>query len=155
LLLHLVGALGLPEQAAASGALARRPLRWVLHRLALTLVPIAADDPAALAFAGLRPGDDPPDLGEPGPDELELAAVGGFADAVAAALCDLLGEPGTDPLELLERVCRRVAEVVADPGWIEVRLDLGDVSTGIRRAGLDLDPGWLPWLGVVVRFVYG
>jgi hypothetical protein len=23
-----------------------------------------------------------------------------------------------------------------------------------RRAGLDLDPGYVPWLGVVVRFVY-
>jgi hypothetical protein len=24
----------------------------------------------------------------------------------------------------------------------------------VRRAGLDLDPGWIPWLGAVVRFVY-
>ena len=24
----------------------------------------------------------------------------------------------------------------------------------IRRAGLDIDPGWLPWLGRVVRFRY-
>ncbi len=23
-----------------------------------------------------------------------------------------------------------------------------------RRAALDLDPGWLPWLGCIVRFVY-
>jgi hypothetical protein len=35
-----------------------------------------------------------------------------------------------------------------------VRLSLDDVSTDVRRAALDLDPGWIPWLGVVVRFAY-
>jgi hypothetical protein len=44
--------------------------------------------------------------------------------------------------------------VVADPGWIEIRLDLREVATDVRRVGLDLDPGWLPWLGVVMRFAY-
>ena len=34
------------------------------------------------------------------------------------------------------------------------RLALSDVSTELRRAGLDLDPGYLPFLGTVVRFVY-
>ena len=24
----------------------------------------------------------------------------------------------------------------------------------VRRAGLDLDPGYVPWLGCVVRFLY-
>ena len=24
----------------------------------------------------------------------------------------------------------------------------------LRRLGLDLDPGWLPWLGCIVRFAY-
>jgi hypothetical protein len=28
------------------------------------------------------------------------------------------------------------------------------VSTDIRRAALDLDPGFLPWLGVVIKFTY-
>jgi hypothetical protein len=35
-----------------------------------------------------------------------------------------------------------------------VRLSHNDVSTVIRRIGLDLDPGYVSWLGVVVRFVY-
>jgi hypothetical protein len=34
-------------------------------------------------------------------------------------------------------------------------LDLDDVDFDVRMAGLDLDPGWIPWLGVVVRFIYG
>jgi len=25
----------------------------------------------------------------------------------------------------------------------------------VRRVALDVDPGWLPWLGCVVRFHYG
>jgi hypothetical protein len=48
----------------------------------------------------------------------------------------------------------RRAELRIDPGWIEARFDLDDVSIDVRRAGLDLDPGYLPWLGAVVRFTY-
>jgi hypothetical protein len=29
------------------------------------------------------------------------------------------------------------------------------VSLAVRRAGLDLDPGWVPWFGRVVGFHYG
>ncbi len=62
---------------------------------------------------------------------------------------------GAGETELLAAVCRRRGRIVGDPGWFDVLLDLGDVSTEVRRAGLDLDLGWLPWLGCVVRFVYG
>jgi hypothetical protein len=44
--------------------------------------------------------------------------------------------------------------VTGSPGWLEVRLPLATVDLTIRRAGLDIDPGWLPWLGAVVRYVY-
>src|SRR6185295_46497 len=54
----------------------------------------------------------------------------------------------------LEFVCCRRAEIVSDPGWLEVRFALDDVSTEIRRAGLDLNPGYVAWLGLVVVFVY-
>ena len=57
--------------------------------------------------------------------------------------------------ELLDFVCRRRAEIVFDPGWLEVRFPFDEVSVELRRAAIDLDPDWLPWLGVVVRFVYG
>ena len=58
-----------------------------------------------------------------------------------------------DPALLLS-VCRRHAVIHADPGWIDVDLRLDEVSVDVRRAGLDLDPGYLPWLGCVVRFRY-
>jgi hypothetical protein len=54
-----------------------------------------------------------------------------------------------------------LAEVVLRPGLLhstathlEVGFGLNQVDLRIRLAGLDLDPGWLPWLGRVVRFRY-
>jgi len=41
-----------------------------------------------------------------------------------------------------------------EPGWIELVLPLDSVDTSVRRLGLDLDPGWLPWLGRVVKIRY-
>ena len=72
-----------------------------------------------------------------------------FAKRIEAALEERIEEK--PPIAF---VCHRRGEIVADPGWIEVRLSLTDVETAIRGAGLDLDAGHIPWLGVVVRFVY-
>jgi hypothetical protein len=54
-----------------------------------------------------------------------------------------------------------LASLVRRPGWVswsqthvEVRMPLSTVDLRIRRAGLDLDPGWVPWLGRVVRFYF-
>ena len=37
---------------------------------------------------------------------------------------------------------------------LDVSLPLDQADIRVRRAGLDLDPGWLPWFGRVVRFHY-
>jgi len=153
-LVHIVGEMGLPDEIAGDEHVGDRPLRWVLHRLALALAPIEPDDPAALAFAGLGPDAEPPSIREEEATEAELAAVDGLRSRMVAALRQRLERP-EDPEELpLVQFCRRRAEVVADPGWIEIRLALDEASTEVRRAGLDLEPGWLPWLGVVMRLVY-
>lgn len=152
--LNLARDLGWPERWLHDPVLAPRGLRWTLHQLAQLLLPLAATDPAALAFAGLRPADDPPDLGEPPATDAERNALAQQRSEAIAALRRRLRETDADDAVLLSRTLRRRAEVVADPGWIEIRLSLDDVRSGIRIAGLDLDPGWLPWLGVVIRFVY-
>jgi hypothetical protein len=53
-------------------------------------------------------------------------------------------------------------ELVLRPGLLhstathlEMGFALDQVDLRIRCAGLDLDPGWLPWLGRVVSFRYG
>lgn len=37
---------------------------------------------------------------------------------------------------------------------LDVTLPMDTADIRVRRAGLDLDPGWLPWFGRVVRFHY-
>ena len=61
---------------------------------------------------------------------------------------------GADGPWTLHRLAARPGEVVADPGWIELHLSLSEVDVEVRTAGLDLDPGFLPWLGVVVTVSY-
>lgn len=134
-------------------ALAARPLRWTLHALALALIPAQPADPAALAFAGLAPDREPPSAGAHAPSPGELDALTALAEHVGARLRERLGRREAAAV-VLQEVTRREAEIVADPGWIEVHFRLADVDTRLRRCGLDLDPGWLPWLGAVVRFAY-
>jgi len=154
-LLHIVAELGLPDALCnGDGPLASRPLRWALHALALALLPVEARDPAALAFCGAAPGDDPPDVDAPPAVEAERAALAATAAAVAERLRTRLRRDEEPVRAVLLETCRRDAEIVADPAWLEIRLSLDDVDTRVRRAGLDLDPGWLPWLGCVVRFVH-
>ena len=37
---------------------------------------------------------------------------------------------------------------------LDVSLPIDEADIRVRRIGLDLDPGWLPWFGRVVRFHY-
>jgi hypothetical protein len=154
LFLHNVAeAIGLPEVAIDDPVLDARPVRWVLHAIAGQLLPIAPDDPAALALAGLGPADPVPAAQVPPATARELERIRDLASAWAAAAGERLGERG-DPLQVVPRVAGRSGEIRAFPGWLDVHLRLGDVDVAIRRAGLDLDPGWIPWLGCVMRFVY-
>jgi hypothetical protein len=85
-------------------------------------------------------------------------AVDGYRAALVASLRRAFDERSEiaqlDDAALIDFVCLRRALVSGDPGWIELHFALTDVSTEIRLAGLDLDPGWIPWLGVVVRLIY-
>ena len=54
-----------------------------------------------------------------------------------------------------------VASLVRCPGRVasnathlDVMLDLRRADVRVRRAGLDLNPGWIPWFGRVVEFHY-
>ena len=153
-LIGLLDDLGMPDEAASREPLRRRPFRWVLHQLALRLADVPPDDPAALAFAGLAPGERPPSADLEAPKPVEQGALTRWADRIAGELRRRLGRREATRTALLEEVCRRRAEIVADPGWIEVHLSLDEVSTAIRRSGLDLDPGFVPWLGVALKFFY-
>lgn len=49
----------------------------------------------------------------------------------------------------------RRARVVADAVQVDVHFAAADAVPEVRRAGLDLDPGWVPWLGCVLRWHFG
>ncbi|WP_148716390.1 hypothetical protein [Chitinolyticbacter meiyuanensis] len=149
-LVPLVAESGALAWLLGEDSLAGLPLAQVMHRLARQLLPgLREHDPAALAFAGWQPDFRP--LAQPWPDDADLA-VAHAADLMRASLIERVPQwagPG-----MLNRVCARRATVVADPGWFELRFPLSEVSLELRRAALDLDPGFVPWLGVVMRFVY-
>jgi hypothetical protein len=48
----------------------------------------------------------------------------------------------------------RPARIDVSPTHVDTLLDLAQADLRVRRAGLDLDPGWLPWFGRVVTFQY-
>jgi len=150
-LLNVLEHLGLP--ARIPHLIQERSHRWVLQQLALDLAPVAPDDPAVLAFAGLPPQSPPPDRDEPSASPIEKDLLSDMAEAVRKEVLLRL-TPQESDAAVLSFVCARPADIIADPGWIEARFSAEHLSTDIRRAMLDLNPGYLPWLGVVVRFTY-
>ena len=54
----------------------------------------------------------------------------------------------------LRRVLHRPGRVLQAPHRVDVLLPLAQADIRLRRAGFDLDPGYLPWLDCIVRFHY-
>lgn len=62
---------------------------------------------------------------------------------------------------LRRRAHLRLADIARRPGWlagegegIDVRFPLDAADIRLRRHALDVDPGWVGWLGRVVRYRY-
>ena len=49
---------------------------------------------------------------------------------------------------------RRPGRLDVSPTEIVVSFDLAQLDIRLRRVALDVDPGWVPWLGRIVKFVY-
>lgn len=108
-----------------------------------------ADDPCVTWLAGEpdRPAQD-----GRGAEEVPTDVVIELGHEVEAWLENQVARcsPALDPATMWRRpvVLRR------GTGLVEVGFALDDVDLAVRRAGLDLDPGWVWWLGAVVRFRY-
>jgi hypothetical protein len=142
---------GLPAVLLDDEALAGQPLSWLVYQLGRQLAPMIDPlDPALFALAGQLPAPVPPAE----PSRIESARLAGHAArwaALTAARLDRSDEPAA---AVVLDLAARPGRVLGQPGWIEIHLSLKDVRLDVRRAGLDLDPGWLRWLGAVVSFVY-
>ncbi|MFZ4407106.1 MAG: hypothetical protein ACOYOH_07190 [Paracraurococcus sp.] len=156
---------GLPDRLLALGLL-------VLQRLAAPLPPAARraalerDRPLLAVFAGAPPPEGPLEEASISP-ALALEAEAALARLLAAAPDGVAhapgalrlafgrdpfaGDPSTDALcRLVLRPGRlRLAEALAEIIW-----PLGFADPALRRAGWDIDPGWLPWLGRRIGFRY-
>ena len=156
-LVHLLAtadAAGIPDELFTDPELGGRPASWSLFHLYRLLTGDAPDslgDPAVRALAGLPPAADPP---EPPPSTGQRARLDRHADRWARITAERIGADREDPRALVARITARAGAVESVPGWTEVRLQLADVDIAVRRAGLDLDPGFVPWLGAVVLIRY-
>ena len=138
-------------------------LFWLGQLQRLGMVKPGDEPPGALALRALAralgvPDDDPATAAFCGgavPDGEASAEVEAAAQAHAQRIAEWLDEAAPDlPPPRTAAVCRRAGQLHLRPGWIELRLPLANVDTAVRRLGLDLDPGWLPWLGCVVSIRY-
>jgi hypothetical protein len=93
-----------------------------------------------------------------------LAHAAGMPDAAALAALPPLA--GTEELQRLAGnrfgAALLTAELFAQPALVLVTLShldvhfrMTDIRLDVRRAALDINPGWLPWLGRVAAFHYG
>lgn len=55
----------------------------------------------------------------------------------------------------LRSLVQRPARLALSATHLDMHFRLADADLRVRRAGLDVDPGWLPWYGRVVAFHYG
>ena len=155
---------GLPE------ATSRRCAAALWQRL-FTRLALAPEDPAwALARDAA-----PRSAALPAPDPSTWAAIEARCCPAQArrapawyGTTDSAGRPCcAEPwIALARRWLRRrgglgLHELVLRPGWLQLSrthadlvFDLDAVDLRVRRAGLDLDPGWVPWLRRVVGFHY-
>ena len=151
-LLPLVLRLGWPQRLG-DGELAVRPLAEVLAELGVRLSGSERTDPAVLAFAGRMW---PRRLPRPAPfNEHETAVLDGLVAEIDRNLAALLPSAARRHGTALRRfVIDRAALLSGEPGWIEATFAAESADAEIRRAGLDLDPGWITELGCVLRYRY-
>ncbi|KRE60003.1 hypothetical protein ASG92_22225 [Arthrobacter sp. Soil736] len=141
---------GIPAPLCDEPLLTGRQFGWILRGILVSSCGVPGTDSAVQTLCGAETHDDPASHAEAG-------LLSAYARRLNAATAAAMGSPNLDPArarQLVQGIARRRADIAAESGWIEVTFPMAAVDTAIRRAGLDLDPGWVPWLGRVVRYHY-
>ncbi|MDR3698743.1 MAG: hypothetical protein P4L56_03850 [Candidatus Sulfopaludibacter sp.] len=90
--------------------------------------------------------------------EAPSAAAAALLAIVVGAPCTLFAARAAGTFDaaaaFVARFLARQARIRMGAGEMTVILRDDDIDLAVRRAGLDRDPGWLPWLRRTVRFVY-
>lgn len=124
-------------------------------------VGLKSTDPHAVAFLQVAPGPDESlgldveDLPESVRDVLSRPRPRTAIDTPCAAWLVAVRRWCRRSAHLgLVSLIRRPARVEISRTQIDVRFDLSQLDVRLRRLALDVDPGWVPWLGKVVRFTF-
>jgi hypothetical protein len=123
------------------------------------------DDPVQGLFASLQPGIDALIREVHLPDRwLGMTTASGrpLRLGPGRSLQELITTAQHIAAVCLRRACGfSLRRLVSRPGWVsltathwDVLFDLSQTEIRLRRAALDTDPGWVVWLGRVVRFHY-
>lgn len=142
------------NQIAAEPAFSARPLSWVLFQITSHWLTIPTGDPALREFCAIDIDADWPGSSCDEVTSLEANALDVYVTEIESRVLARYSPEGIDQSSVVETLCRRGARLLIDNGWLELVFELNDVDTNIRRAGLDLDPGFVPWLGKVVKIRY-
>jgi hypothetical protein len=81
--------------------------------------------------------------------DLDTCASPGLLNELLDDIAALYEPVGLWPLPLAQPAVLRATET-----HLELDLQVTEIDTLLRLSGLDLDPGWVPWLGRVVAFHY-
>ncbi len=163
---HLCAALDLPHSAADWNMPQNLGAWGVMEALARALLGLdtAHEDPIWTLLAtldGRDPGT-PLGLGMQIPDTRNALAISGpFSEALGTwlgatmpAIKTRLAEALECPTETVKNLLQRPAHIDVRPAEIDVFYPMNSAELPTRRAGLDVDPGWVPALGHIVRFHY-
>jgi len=126
-------ALNLFDNVEGPPASAASCVHWL--RTLAAFLRIDAADPLYRALDGLAPADDSMPAGSVPMRALRILCL------------QLTRRP-------LRRVLARAGRIFVSRTHLTIALRLAEVKLSVRKGGLDLDPGWLPALGRVVRFQY-
>ena len=81
-----------------------------------------------------------------------------LASQLTGALAALFAARTGETFATLDALARRhlalPATLVDDGERITIELPMASIDLAVRRAGLDRDPGWVPWLERTVRFAF-
>jgi hypothetical protein len=94
------------------------------------------------------------------PDLRMLAGEGAIGWMAGAMLCLIhllrrgLGDPVLPVPALAQRVLAQSGHLEITRTHVDLFLPLDSADIGLRRAGLDRSPGWLPDYGRIVQFHY-
>ena len=128
----LLARVGLTRHLTTLAKGPRTVLPWQILRLALRHARVPANDPLQRALESVPPVVEP---------------VGRWLLAAHRQAVRLTGLT-------LRQLITRPALVTLSPTHIDVLFRPADADIRIRSAGLDFDPGWVPWLGRVIAFHY-